>query len=71
MPAWRQVYTLLRARIGSGEYEPGQPVPSITRLAAEHGVAEGTVRKALDQLKAEGLLTGVTGLGTFVCDHAP
>ncbi len=68
VPVWRQLAALLRRRIESGEYPPGMPVPSITRLAAEHDLAEGTVRKALDALKEEGLLTGVPGLGTFVRD---
>src|SRR5258708_40228350 len=69
VPVWRQLAALLRQRIESGEYQPGMPVPSITRLAAEHDLAEGTVRKALDALKEEGYLTGVPGLGTFVSER--
>ena len=68
VPVWRQLAGILKTRIETGEYAPGMPVPSITRLAAEHGLAEGTVRKALDALKEEGYLTGVPGLGTFVSE---
>lgn len=64
---WRQIYALLRAQIDSGELPPGARVPSITTLAQEHKVALTTIRKALDQLKAEGL-TVTSPMGTFVAE---
>lgn len=36
------------------------------KLTAEFGVAEVTVRKAVDKLKHDGLLTGTSGRGTYV-----
>ena len=36
VPVWLHLANLLRAQIGRGELRPGQMVPSITRLAAEH-----------------------------------
>jgi DNA-binding GntR family transcriptional regulator len=65
-PVWRQLADIIRARVESGEYAPRSMVPSITRLAQEHGIAEMTVRKALDHLKSEGVLIAVSGKGTFV-----
>ena len=69
-PLYRQVADLLRRRIESGQYPPRTAVPSITKLTAEFGVAEVTVRKALDALKRDGLLTTTPGRGTFVAERA-
>ncbi len=68
-PLYRQVADLLRQRIESGEYPPRTAIPSIVKLTAELGVAEVTVRKALDMLKREGLLITTPGRGTFVAQH--
>lgn len=63
---WRQLYNILRARIETGVYQPRMPLPSITHLEQEFGVARVTVRKVLDKLKDEGLLRAIPGKGTFV-----
>ncbi|MGO9782898.1 MAG: winged helix-turn-helix domain-containing protein [Streptosporangiaceae bacterium] len=62
---WRQIHAVLRAQITSGELAPGDRLPSITSLAQQYGVAMTTVRKALDALKAEGLVV-TSPMGTFV-----
>jgi DNA-binding GntR family transcriptional regulator len=63
---WRQLYAILRERIESGVYQPRSPLPSITNLEQEFGVARVTVRKVLDKLKDDGLLRAIPGKGTFV-----
>lgn len=63
-PLYRQLAGLLRAQIASGELS-GR-VPSLTRLSAQHGVADRTVRAALKVLAGEGLIETVPGRGTFV-----
>ena len=65
-PLWMQLATMLRAQIQSGELRPGRIMPSETTLMQEHGLARGTVRKAIDALVDEGLVTRVQGRGTFV-----
>ncbi len=65
-PAYRQLAQLLRARIESGELQPGQPLPSESMLWQEHGVARGTVRRAVEVLRDEGLVVTVHGRGSFV-----
>jgi DNA-binding GntR family transcriptional regulator len=65
-PAYRQLADQLRAAITAGEYGPRQPVPSITQLMGETGLAKGTVQHAIDVLVAEGLVYTVSGRGTFV-----
>ncbi|WP_206343324.1 winged helix-turn-helix domain-containing protein [Streptomyces mesophilus] len=56
----REVADELRARIRSGQLQPGQRMPTQAKLADEFGVERGAVRQALDILKAERLLTNVT-----------
>ena len=56
----------LRSRIDSGALAPGAKAPSEAELAAEFGVARGTVRQALESLEASGLLETVPGRGRYV-----
>jgi GntR family transcriptional regulator len=61
-----QLAAILRTGITSGELQPRQPVPSITYLVGETGLAVGTVRRAIQVLIDEGLVQTVPGRGTFV-----
>jgi GntR family transcriptional regulator len=65
-PLYEQLATILRRDIRSGTYRPRDPIPSESTLQQEHGVARGTVRRALDILRDEGLIITITGRGTFV-----
>lgn len=56
----------MRARIIAGEWPPGTAIPAEQTLAAEHGVALGTMRRALDLLAEQGLVERIHGRGTFV-----
>lgn len=56
----------LRQRIVAGQWPPGTALPAEQTLAAEHGVALGTMRRALDLLADQGLVERVHGRGTFV-----
>jgi GntR family transcriptional regulator len=55
--------------VADGELAPGTRLPSIVDLAGQYEVAIPTVRKALAVLKAEGLVTGVAGYGTFIAEE--
>lgn len=57
---------VLRQRIVSGQWAPGSALPAEQALAAQHGVALGTMRRALEVLAEQGLLQRVHGRGTFV-----
>ena len=65
-PPYRVIADELRARIASGEFQPGDALPSITRLSQEYGVAKTTAQKALQVLKDEGVARGVRGWATIV-----
>lgn len=56
----------IRRMIRTGEVEPGGRLPSGKALEERFDVAPMTVRHALDELKAEGLIYAVQGRGTFV-----
>jgi GntR family transcriptional regulator len=68
-PLHRQVRDLIMARIESGEWSPGTYLPPETRLAEDYGVAVGTLRKALLDLVAEGVVVRRQGKGTVVATH--
>jgi GntR family transcriptional regulator len=55
----------LRAGLGSDAYPPGQLLPSEAELAATHDVSRVTIRKALGQLKGEGLVDSRQGFGWY------
>lgn len=67
---WQQMYDILRKRVETGVYKPRMPLPSITHLEQEFGVARGTVRKVLGKLKDDGYLRAIPGKGTFVVPRA-
>lgn len=56
----------LRARVLAGEWPPGSALPAEQTLAVEHGVALGTMRRALELLVEQGLIERIHGRGTFV-----
>ena len=61
----------LRQRVVDGEWPPGTALPAETRLATEHGVALGTLRRALEMLAEQGLIERRHGKGTFVRGGLP
>lgn len=68
-PLYRQVRDTLIRRMVEGVWAPGEPLPSEMQLAADLGVSQGTVRKALDEMAAENLVVRRQGRGTFVGRH--
>jgi len=68
-PLYRQIKSLLLQRLESGEWRPGEVIPSEGELATRFSVSQGTVRKAIDEMAAENLLVRRQGKGTFVATH--
>src|SRR5258705_6904254 len=67
-PLYLQVRDLVLERITSGTWKPGAMLPAEVDLARELGISSGTVRKALDALEAEHVVSRRQGKGTFVND---
>jgi GntR family transcriptional regulator len=71
VPRWRQIANLLRRDILTGQYPPGQPLPSEEILAGQFGVSRPTVRQGIATLRDEGLVSIRRPYGTVVRDpHA-
>jgi DNA-binding GntR family transcriptional regulator len=63
---YMRVAAVLRRLVSSGEVLPGQLPASESELADEHGVSRVTIRKALAQLKSDGVLDSRQGFGWYV-----
>jgi len=69
-PLYQQIKDLILQSLQTGEWKPGEAIPSEMDLAARYRVSQGTVRKAIDELSADNLLLRRQGKGTFVATHA-
>ncbi len=65
----RRVYLLLRDEMSNGTYPPGTLLPGEQKLAEIFAVSRVTVRRALDALDADGLISRRAGAGTVVRDR--
>lgn len=68
-PLYQQIKARLVSSLDAGEWKPGEAIPSEIELASRFQVSQGTVRKAVDELAAENLLSRRQGKGTFVATH--
>lgn len=65
-PLSERIRVSIEARILSGEWPPGHPVPGEAELAAQYGCARMTANKALSALAHAGLVERRRRAGTFV-----
>ena len=56
----------LRARVEAGEYLAGRLLPSEAELSQQYQASRVTIRRALEALRAEGLVSSRQGFGWFV-----
>lgn len=68
---YRELAARLREAIERGEYPPETTLPKQDDIAAEHGVNVKTVRQAVAELEAEGLVTPIRRRGTVVRARPP
>lgn len=62
---YHQIEDDMKELIFSEDIQPGDKLPSENKLAAKYQVSRQTVRKALQNLQAEGYIYSVHGSGTF------
>jgi GntR family transcriptional regulator len=65
-PKYAQVVAEIKRRIESGEYAPGELLPSEHQLVTEFGVSRPTIVKSLSALRQDGWITTEQGRGSFV-----
>jgi GntR family transcriptional regulator len=58
----------LRRRVQSGEWAPGDQIPSVAQLAEHYATSRTTVQKSIRMLVDEGILVTRHGWGTFVAN---
>lgn len=63
---WREIAATLTEEIGRGQIPQGEKLPTEAELAARFGVNRHTVRHALADLAARGLVHARRGAGVFV-----
>jgi GntR family transcriptional regulator len=68
MPAadYREIATVLRDEITTGQYLPGSQFPTGPEIAARWRVSQGTANLAMGELRREGLIRTQRGRGTIV-----
>lgn len=72
IPLYVQLAGILRNQLASGDYKPGDSLPTEEQVAKDFGVSLITVREARRVLAEEGLILRHAGKGTFVAEpHAP
>jgi GntR family transcriptional regulator len=71
VPLYIQVAAVMRQRIVSQQWQPGQKISTLVELEREFQVARVTVRQAVDILCEERLLHCQQGRGTFVSEKPP
>lgn len=69
IPLYFQVYLKFKQDIIMGVYPPGSTLPGLHELYAKTGVSQGMIRKAMELLESEGLITKKQRLGTIVNDN--
>ena len=71
-PEYLRIAADLRRRISSGEYGPGDQIPTLPELCREYGdVSQTTIRNALALLRNEGLIETRARAGTRVRPRPP
>lgn len=65
-PAYAQLASILREQVATGAYQPGQKLPSEATLCKNYNVSPMTVRRAINLLIDQGVVSTIQGKGTFV-----
>lgn len=65
---WRQIFGEIEREIASGRYPPGARMPTEEAFKTRFGVNRHTIRRAMEELEAAGLVRVEQGRGTFVAE---
>ena len=66
VPIYEQIMEQIKAQIISGQLKENDILPSVRTMAKELKISALTVKKAYDNLEAEGMTVTVHGKGTYV-----
>jgi len=68
MPIYYQLKEMIKEKIETGEYKPGDRLPTELELCQQYSISRTPVRQALSELHYQGVLFRKPGLGTFISD---
>ena len=68
---YEQILTYLREQIITGVLRPGDQLPTEKELSDQFQVSRITSKRALEELRVEGLIYRVRGSGSFVAEKKP
>ncbi|HET9921590.1 MAG TPA: GntR family transcriptional regulator [Ktedonobacteraceae bacterium] len=66
VPRYYQLKEIMREKIRTGEWKPGDLIPSERELGEKYGISRMTARQAITDLVNEGMFYREQGKGTFV-----
>lgn len=66
IPVYEQIKNYIVERVSNGEMKGGTPLPSINKLRQTHNIAAGTVYRAYEELRLQGVLVSHQGKGYFI-----
>ncbi len=66
LPRYYQLKEIILGKVTTGQWQPGQPIPSERELCEQYGISRMTVRQSITELVNEGYLYREQGKGTFV-----
>ncbi len=67
-PLYMQIRNAIENAVKKGDLKPGDQLPAVTTLARDIGVTHSTIRRAFEDLTAQGLIGSHVGRGTFILD---
>lgn len=71
IPLYMQIRDSLRTSIADGSLAPGARLATVAAMAQEFEVTQATIRRAIQDLVTEGLVSAHVGRGTFVSGAEP
>ncbi len=71
VPPYEQIRSQIETMVRAGTLPPGAPLPPIRRLAADLGVASGTVARAYRELELAEIVITRGRHGTHIADVPP
>ncbi len=71
LPVYEQVREQIRRMVAAGTLTPGTRLPTIRQLAADLGLAKGTIERAYELLEGDAVIERHGRNGTYVAEVAP
>lgn len=67
-PIFEQIITQIKQGVLRGHLKPGDPIPSVRKMALQLSVTPGTVAKAYNELERQEVIVTLRGKGTYIAE---